>query len=218
MTLDREKVTRAALGLLNQVGLDGLTVRKLGAALGVQAAALYWHFKNKREMLDEMATLALTDATREFGPPLQDEPWDEWSLRYGRSLRQTFLRYRDGAKMICGTHMTGPALYEAMDASLRVFQGQGFPLPEAAQALNTLYCYVVGFTIEEQVVYPYDGLRSEQYVLEQRAVRIDADISPSARAASHLTLADFNERFERGLRIVISGIRQQSALQANPLS
>ena len=216
MSLDREKVTRAALGLLNEVGLDGLTVRKLGASLDVQAAALYWHFKNKKEMLDEMATLALTDAVRDFGLPKQDEPWEEWSLRYGRSLRQTFLRYRDGAKMISGAYMTDPALYEAIEASLRLFQNQGFPLPEAAQALNTLYCFVVGFTIEEQAVFQRNGERKDRYDLDNQAARIDPDNSPSARAAGQLTLADFNERFDRAMRIVISGIQQQSALQSKP--
>ena len=45
--LTREKVVRTALRLLDKVGLDGLTLRKLAAELRVQAPALYWHFKNK---------------------------------------------------------------------------------------------------------------------------------------------------------------------------
>lgn len=181
MALDRNKVTRAALDLLNQVGLDGLTVRKLGDALGVQAAALYWHFKNKQEMLDQMATLALADASHEFGPPRANEPWQDWCLRYGRSLRQTLLRYRDGARMISGIRMTDPALFVAMESSLQVFQDQGFQLPEAAQALHTLYCYVIGFTIEEQAVPLPSGEEQAQPGLD--------------------------ERFEAGLHIVIGGIR-----------
>ena len=49
--LSRETVIRAALDLLNEVGVDGLSTRRLAERLGVQQPALYWHFKNKRELL-----------------------------------------------------------------------------------------------------------------------------------------------------------------------
>ena len=48
--LSRETVIRAALDLLNEVGVDGLSTRRLAERLGVQQPALYWHFKNKREL------------------------------------------------------------------------------------------------------------------------------------------------------------------------
>jgi len=50
--LERDLVVNTALKLLDEVGLDGLTLRKLAAELGVQAPALYWHFKNKQALLD----------------------------------------------------------------------------------------------------------------------------------------------------------------------
>jgi TetR/AcrR family tetracycline transcriptional repressor len=213
MALDRETVVRAALGLLNQVGLDGLTLRKLSAELNVQAPALYWHFKNKQELLDEMATLAWADAVREFGLPAGDEAWEEWMLQYGRLLRQTLLRYRDGAKMISGTYLTDSAMFAPMEASLRLFRNNGFPVTEAIQALETMYCYVVGFTIEEQAVFPRPGERSEQYDPRKRSERIDAEKMPLASAAGEQVLSGHDERFERGLRIITSGIaRLQSAI------
>lgn len=54
--IDRRQVVDTALRLLNEVGLDGLTLRRIAKELNVQAPALYWHFKNKQELLDEMAT------------------------------------------------------------------------------------------------------------------------------------------------------------------
>ena len=50
--LQPNTVIRAALDLLNEVGVDGLTTRKLAERLGVQQPALYWHFRNKRALLD----------------------------------------------------------------------------------------------------------------------------------------------------------------------
>ncbi|MGW5823017.1 TetR family transcriptional regulator, partial [Streptomyces noursei] len=54
--IDRKLVVETALRLLNEGGLDGLTLRRIAKELDVQAPALYWHFKNKQELLDEMAT------------------------------------------------------------------------------------------------------------------------------------------------------------------
>ena len=53
--LQPNTVIRAALDLLNEVGVDGLTTRKLAERLGVQQPALYWHFRNKRALLDALA-------------------------------------------------------------------------------------------------------------------------------------------------------------------
>jgi len=52
--LDRKRVADTALKLLNEVGLDGLTLRAIAKELDVKAPALYWHFKDKQALLDEM--------------------------------------------------------------------------------------------------------------------------------------------------------------------
>ena len=57
--------------MLDKGGLDGLTLRKLAAELRVQASALYCHFNNKQELLDEMATCVLTEAIEEMLPGQQ---------------------------------------------------------------------------------------------------------------------------------------------------
>lgn len=68
--LDRTRVADTALKLLNEVGLDGLTLRAIAKELDVKAPALYWHFKDKQALLDEMATemyrrmVAATPSTR----------------------------------------------------------------------------------------------------------------------------------------------------------
>ncbi|EKZ6610615.1 TetR family transcriptional regulator, partial [Klebsiella pneumoniae] len=50
--LNRESVIDAALELLNETGIDGLTTRKLAQKLGIEQPTLYWHVKNKRALLD----------------------------------------------------------------------------------------------------------------------------------------------------------------------
>lgn len=62
--LDKGTVIAAALELLNEVGMDNLTTRKLAERLKVQQPALYWHFQNKRALLD---ALAVVPVARERG-------------------------------------------------------------------------------------------------------------------------------------------------------
>src|SRR5437868_1714445 len=111
MALDRGIVVDAALRLLNEVGLEGLSLRRLATDLHVQAPALYWHFKSKQELLDEMATAILTRAIGTMEPTAAGQSWSEWLRGYGEGLRRMLLAYRDGARVFSGTYLTDPAMY-----------------------------------------------------------------------------------------------------------
>jgi AcrR family transcriptional regulator len=207
VNLDRQAVVRTALRVLNKTGLDGLTVRKIASELDVQAPALYWHFKNKRELLDEMATTVFADSVREHGLPREDLLWVEWATEFARGLRHTLLRYRDGARMFSGRYLTDSSLYAPMEVALGKFAEAGFSLSEAAGVLHTIYCYVVGFTIEEQEVFPQRGKRSRQYDPAKRAKRIDANKFPLSLAVGPEAFAKFDERFARGIELILRGVR-----------
>src|ERR1051326_1046185 len=102
MALDRAQVVKTAIDLLDEVGLDGLTLRRLAKQLGVQAPALYWHFKNKQELLDQMAeTIAHDEAP--LRPVTPDIPWDEWIAQRARDMRASLVRHRDGAMLAAST-------------------------------------------------------------------------------------------------------------------
>jgi TetR/AcrR family tetracycline transcriptional repressor len=204
LALDREKVVRTALKLLDKVGLDGLTLRRLASELRVQAPALYWHFKNKQELLDEMATCVLADSMREMLPG-EGGDWPKWAVYFGNGVRRMLLRYRDGAKMFSGTYLTDTSLYAGMELALRKFVDAGFSAREAICAYRTLYCYAVGFTIEEQAVCPRPGKRDPRYDLPKRSQRIDREF-PLALAAGK-EMYKFDEQFAEGLRIIIRGLR-----------
>lgn len=203
--LDRECVVRAALRLLDKVGLDGLTVRKLASDLGVRAPALYWHFRNKEDLLDEMATTVFVDAVRDPAWPGPDASWPEWAEQFGKQLRQMLLRYRDGARIFSGRYLTEPSLYGMMETALRKFTDAGLSVRDATQGLNTIYCYAIGFAIEEQAVYPRPGKRRKRYELAERTKRVDSKKFPLAAAAGEHTFADFDEHFQHGLRLIIKG-------------
>lgn len=73
--LTRETVLRGALALLDDIGIDALSTRRLAQHLGVQSPTLYWHFKNKAELLKAMAETIMLDHREEVPA---DIPWQAW--------------------------------------------------------------------------------------------------------------------------------------------
>ncbi len=95
--LQPNTVIRAALDLLNEVGVDGLTTRKLAERLGVQQPALYWHFRNKRALLHALAEAMLAE-NHTHSVPRADDDWRSFLIGNARSFRRALLAYRDGAR------------------------------------------------------------------------------------------------------------------------
>ncbi|GCB46514.1 TetR/AcrR family transcriptional regulator [Streptomyces sp. NL15-2K] len=201
--LDRKRVADTALRLLNEVGLEGLTLRAIAKELDVKAPALYWHFKDKQALLDEMAT----EMYRRMigGTPLDpDDTWQERLLKSNRGLRAALLAYRDGAKVFSGSRFTGMEHAEQMEDNLRLFTAAGLTLAQAVRATSTTYLYTLGFVTEEQSVQPLPGERREGYDLQERA-RLMADFPLSAQAGAEI-FEDYERHFEEGLALLIAGI------------
>jgi len=147
MRLERTMVVRAALNLLNEVGFDGLTIRRLAKELGVQGPALYWHFKNKQELIDEMALALLADS---FLRPEPDQDWADWLTAGARSLRKEMLSYRDGARLLAGFRPTQQHGRMGAKIIFDHLEAAGFGWPDAIWALITIRQFTFGWTMDEQ--------------------------------------------------------------------
>nr|BFD88802.1 TetR/AcrR family transcriptional regulator [Kitasatospora sp. Xyl93] len=202
--LDRAQVVDTALNLLNEAGLDGLTLRAIAARLDVKAPALYWHFKDKQALLDEMATEMLRRLTSRVGEGRAEGDWRQGYLATMRALRTELLRYRDGAKVYSGARFTDTGYAAGLDASLRLLVEAGFTPAAAARAWQTAYSYTIGYVIEEQAMgpNPFDG--GEGYDVDARAERLAAH--PLAAESGRVMFQDFDEGFEQGLAAVLAGV------------
>ncbi|MGW2566564.1 TetR/AcrR family transcriptional regulator [Streptomyces sp. NPDC001537] len=201
--LDRKRVADTALRLLNEVGLDGLSLRVIARELDVKAPALYWHFKDKQALLDEMATQMYRRMVA--GAALDpDDTWQERMAKTYRGLREALLGYRDGAKVYSGARFTGTDHAREMEQNLRLFTAAGFTLAQAARANQTAYAFTVGFVTEEQGVRPLPDERREGYDVAERA-RLLAEFPLSAAVGTEI-FEDYDRHFEEGLALVIAGI------------
>nr|WP_202483722.1 TetR/AcrR family transcriptional regulator [Streptomyces coelicoflavus] len=189
--------------LLNEVGLDGLTLRTIARELDVKAPALYWHFKDKQALLDEMATEMYRRMVA--GTPLDPaDTWRERLLKANRGLRASLLGYRDGAKVFSGSRFTGAVHAEQMEETLRLLTATGLTLAQAVRATNTTYLFTLGFVTEEQGVEPLPGERREGYDMDERA-RLLADYPLTAAAGAEI-FTDWDRHYEESLALVIAGI------------
>jgi TetR/AcrR family transcriptional regulator, tetracycline repressor protein len=209
MKINRGMATQAALKLLNEIGLEQLTLRRLGAALNVQAAAIYWHFKSKEELLDEMATTVITANAENLLPRKNSSDWKVWASKYGEGLRKTLLGYRDGARMVSGTRWTNTEPLKTTERIAAQMVASGFSLRDAVVLLSTIYNYTLSFVMEEQAVFPKPGERSPQYSIEARNARLDPAVFPYHRQASSILFDRYDRRYREGLELILRGAAQQ---------
>ncbi|MDX2969935.1 TetR/AcrR family transcriptional regulator C-terminal domain-containing protein [Kribbella solani] len=205
--VDAASIAAAALRLLDDGGIDGLTMRKVAAGLGVQAPALYWHVKNKRELLDVMADALFVRAVDGIEAPRRDTAWQDWLLDLAGRLRSTLLRHRDGARVLAGTNVAGESLWRVTELTLRTLEDASFSAADAIRVFPILLHYTIGFVIEEQarsgVEYP-DG---NPYTVDQLSQAVDAARYPlTARMVGTVFGADNDAEFEYGLRVILAGI------------
>ncbi|MFF1916576.1 TetR/AcrR family transcriptional regulator C-terminal domain-containing protein [Streptomyces sp. NPDC058239] len=202
--IDRARVADTGLRLLNEVGLDGLTLRAIARELDVKAPALYWHFKDKQALLDEMATVMYRRMLDGDLPGPNPERWQDQLVAYNSALRTALLRYRDGAKVYSGAKFTGTDHADGLESHLRTMVDAGFELWQAVRAGTTAYSYTMGFVTEEQGVQPMPDERRDGFDIAERAQRMAR--YPLAAAAGAEIFANYDERFEDGLRLIVAGI------------
>jgi len=203
MLLHRPDVLQGALDLLDEDGLDGLTMRRLGARLNVRGGALYRHFPSKEALLDAMAEELLE------GVGATDRPQDPWPDRLravGRGLREKLLTRRDAARVVAGTYTAGPNTQAVGRLAFEILSEAGFTPSQAGALHFAMFHFVLGHVIEEQAAA---ALGPDH----DWAARITADPGyrgdPYQVTLLELAKASQEERFEYGMKVFVDGARAQ---------
>ncbi len=207
MPLSRTRITEAALVLIDAEGLDALSMRKLGASLGVEAMSLYNHVRNKDDLLG-----ALTDDLFARILARYDETTtaaDSWQDR-ARAIAHAYWT-------IARDHPNAFPLVSSKPADtihglltiarcVEIFADAGLSTASAAAAFNAAAGWMLGTLSQERVL-------SEKLADAGRFTRSDV---PDTLAG----IIDFREaflaepaevRFAEGLEIVLAGIEARLA-------
>lgn len=208
MKVTYASVVQGGLKLLNQVGLESLTLRLLGNELGVQAAALLWHVASKQALLDAMASTLLAEGTARMLLPKKTAPWDKRVAAFGNGLRETLLSCRDGARMVSGTRLSDTRYLHTAETLAQHVVDAGFTVRQTVVLISTVYNYTLSFVMEEQAVYPQPGQRSPQYSLQQRDEWLGNGQLPLMRQAGPILFDRFDRRYKEGLQLILRGAKR----------
>ncbi len=208
MRLQKEVIIAKALEILNRDGLEGVTLRRVASELHVKAASLYWHMKNKRELLDEMAEEMLQDRFGSYDPPDRDTPWQAWLMDVANRLREALLAYRDGGLVVAGVNPNRAKTFARLGAFLLTTLRQTYDLDlEVAGVLSsTVLMYTWASVIEEQTSPPLaeiaiKGPAIQQYMSGTMLLEL-SELTNTVRTTTHF--------FNKGLELIISGGENKS--------
>ena len=143
--MNRERVLRAAVALADESGIDSLSMRKLGQALGVEAMSLYNHVANKDAILDGMVEAVVG----EIDLPASGDGWKAAMRRRGISAHAVLLRHPWATKLIVSRVNVGPAMLRYVDSTIGSLRQAGFSIAMVDHAWNAMDSYIYGFTLQK---------------------------------------------------------------------
>ncbi|MHB8630453.1 MAG: TetR/AcrR family transcriptional regulator C-terminal domain-containing protein [Candidatus Limnocylindria bacterium] len=196
--LTRSRIVRAALAVVDRDGLDALSMRRLGAELGVEGMAVYRHFPNKAAVLAGVVDLLLAELVI---PPPSDVPWQLVFREVSRAYRALLLRHPHAIPLLAALPLSDPAAARAAGAVMAQLRAAGFDAPTALKTLATITSYVVGVAQWEVGTAPF---RSEG---AREAFALPADADPYlVELLPQLAADDCDETFEFGLDVIVRGL------------
>jgi TetR/AcrR family tetracycline transcriptional repressor len=153
LTLDKQQIVTEAVALLDADGLEGVTLRKLAARLGVQSPTLYWHLPNKAALITAIAEAILEQQFPELVAPAPEERWQDWLIGIAERLRRALLAHPDGARVISASQLS-LKMAAISELAMSTLVARGITLREARMIVLTVERLTVGYVLDEQAPRP----------------------------------------------------------------
>lgn len=211
MAITQEDVVRTAVRLLDEVGLEGLTLRRLGCELGVSAPTLYWHVRDKRALLDLVAEAIAVDH-RSPVRPAHGQPWWEWLSDRTWEQYRALTAHRDAALVVAGNRPAQNSL-PVIEQLIGTLVEVGFPPREALVSILTLGHFVLGSALEHQAELARETASEVDAKMAVR-LRHAADFPNLAGALRCGTALDCDSTFQHGdstfqygVALIVAGLR-----------
>ena len=211
--LTKERILQAAVELADRKGLDALTMRRLGADLGVEAMSLYKHVANKEAILEGIVEHVLS----EIEIPSDGAHWREAMRRRAVSAREVFSRHSWAIGLLEARDSMGPTALRYLNAVLGNLRSAGFSVENAAHAFWLLDSFVYGHVVHE-TSFPLST--SEETTEPTRSIleQITVDEYPHVvEIGEHALTHDYSfaSEFEYGLDLILDAL-ERNAIQAEP--
>ncbi|MGB9465746.1 MAG: TetR/AcrR family transcriptional regulator C-terminal domain-containing protein [Candidatus Acidiferrum sp.] len=201
---------RRALDILNEDGIDGLTMRRLAERMKIKAASLYNHVSGK----DELLTLAADAICGELIEINHSSNWRAQLATVAIQFRRLLISHRDGARLLAATAPIGPNRLQIIECVLSALVRAGFSSAEATDASWVHNSYVVGFVLDEMLGRPSDKASFNRLLEKERCwlKSLPKERYPTlVSLANELVDATPDRRFEFGLSALLDGFELRLA-------
>src|SRR6266851_4269817 len=146
--LTRDAIVEAALRVLDREGVDGLSMHRVAKELGTGAGSLYWHVRNKGELLQLLSERLLAEMELPDPDPTH---WQDQLKDLGRQMRALSRRHRDGARITLGRLPSGPTLARFAEWLFELLTPVGIPDRVIAYLGDMVGLYVGAYAFEESL-------------------------------------------------------------------
>lgn len=140
-----QKIINAAVSLINEKGLEALTMRALAIQLDVQASAVYWHVKNKDELL-QLLSMWISQKIVYPDPHLD---WKAKMIGLARQSKHAMTSIRNGPEIMLRTIPSGPDRLGLIEYMLKVLTEAGFAISKALEIANLINNYTIFYAMDE---------------------------------------------------------------------
>jgi AcrR family transcriptional regulator len=223
--LTRERIIEAAMHIMDEEGLEALSMRRVARDVGVEAMSLYHYVRDKDDLLDGVCAMVMCD----FRYPDEDRPWIEVARDGAREWRRV-LRQHPNVMALWAERQRPMTELEAlmpMEFALRVITRAGMDPREGVLVFNVIGGYIMGVVMMEVGAMFSAGTSRGGTTVDLDAVHsklpdeefaryLSADQVPCLVAAlPHLAECDPDEQFDFGLDLLLAGIQARVVTPTN---
>lgn len=198
--LDSQRIAVTALALVDEHGLDALSMRRLGSEMGVQGMALYRHFVNKDELLDAVRRLLVEEFAGRLDAVRPSRNWREHLTTFAVCYREVALAHPHAFPLLAtGAEKAWAHGRKVAAAVLECLLAAGFDEETAIGAERTTIRYVLGYSLIETATAGTARATSEITQVER------ADDAIARLVRSIATTSD-ERLFTMGLEMIMDGL------------
>jgi AcrR family transcriptional regulator len=212
MQLTRKLIISAAMELIEQDGVEAVSLRRLANELGCGVVALYNHVPSKSALLDGVADAVMSGLAATSVPGAD---WQEQVRAQARAFRQIAKAHPRCAIVVVSRPPSSAAIVRPVEEALATVRDAGFGRAEAVRIVRAFVDYIIGSLLSEAAVAwaAADG----DGVADVRRPRLRASEFPHVTdLGSELSSRDHDADFEFGLDLLMRAVASLQPAQAAP--
>jgi AcrR family transcriptional regulator len=206
--LSRARIVEAALRIMDEEGLDAVTMRRVGRELGVEAMSLYNHVADKEDILAGITQAVMAG----FVYPPEDPDWRETARRTARAWRQLLKAHPNVITLMSHQRkpMTSIEALRPMEHALEILGRAGLSPRESVRAFRAFGGYIQGFVLAE-IANMFGGEQTEVRPEDIARTLPLEELPTLAVHLEHLFRCDLDAEFEYGLDLMIRGLEAKAS-------